>query len=356
MKVALVHDDLMQWGGLERILLGVCELFPEAPIYTSLFDTTNAILAEKFRGKVIYPSFLQKLPFKRLFYKAFLPLYPLAFEQFNLVEYDLVISLTTRFAKGVITKPGQTHLCYCYTPPRFLWHFPSPEQPRWLEGFLGWLRIIDSVQARRVDRWVAGSQTIAKRINKIYRVQAAVLPGFVEEAFKLGRWDGGYFVVIARLNSYKRVDLLVETFNQLQDQGFKLKVIGSGVQLNELIKQAKSNIQFLGRVSERLKLHVLSGAKALIVAGEEDFGLTPLEAQALGKPVIAFDQGGTRETIVAQKTGVFFEQQTVASLKKVLLEFDQLKIEPESCIKQANRFSKQRFQRQFRNLLKESVI
>ncbi len=356
MRIAVVHDDLVQWGGAERVLEAICELYPDAPIFTSVFDKDNKQLATRFSERQIFTSFLQKIPGWRTFYKAFLPFYSMAFEQFDFSDYDLVISQTTRFAKSVITKPGTTHICYCHTPPRFLWHF-SGEKHSWILNILmSKLRILDQVSARRVDYFLAGSKNAQNRIKKIYHTDSRVVYPFVDlERFsKVEGYDGGYFVVISRLNSYKRVDLAVRACKELN---LPLKIIGSGSELTKLKEIVVKNkkIEFLGSLSDEVVAQVISGAKALIICGEEDFGLTPLEAQALGKPVIAYKAGGALETVIEGKTGIFFEEQTVESLKNSFQKFDRIKFSSEDCKQNAAKFSKEIFIKEFKKQIDSLV-
>ncbi len=359
MKVAIVHDDLMQWGGAERVLEVISEIYPEAPIFTSVFNDKNLELKKRFGGKEIVTSFLQRIPGWQSFYKALLPLYPMAFEQFNFDSYDLVISHTTRFAKVVITKPETTHICYCHTPPRFLWHFSGEVSHGFLDFYLSNLRIYDQVSANRVDYFLAGSKNAQRRIKRVYKVDSDVVFPFVD----LGRFkevegfDGGYFLVISRLNKYKRVDLAVEACGRL---GIPLKVVGKGPEEGKLrvIREDMGDlgkVEFLGHLGEEEVVRVLAGCRGLIVCGEEDFGLTPLEAQALGKPVISFGVGGVLETVVEGKTGEFFKEQTVESLTKVLQGFNHEKYSADDCRKNAEKFSKDNFIKTFKEKVAEVV-
>lgn len=342
MRVAIVHDDLVQWGGAERVLLGLCEIFPNAPIYTSLYDGTNITLKRNFGSKKIITSFLQKIPGWRFLYKALLPFYPVAFEQFDFSEFNLVISHTTRFAKSIITKPTIKHLCYCHTPPRFLWHFSGEKNYGWGEILLTKLRIYDQVTARRVDFFLAGSENARTRIKKVYKRESKVVYPFVDlERFKgVENFDGGYFVVVGRSNRYKRVDLAIKACINF---GLPLKIIGGVRDFREV-----RGVEFLGSLDDAMVVNILAGCKALIVPGIEDFGLASLEAQALGKPVVAFAEGGVLETIVPNKTGIFFDKQTTNSLRDALLRLDKLKIKPEDCIRNAGNFSKENFIRNFK--------
>lgn len=331
MRVAIIHDDLVQWGGAERVLLGLSEIYPDAPIYTSLYDKNNPTLKRFFGSKKIITSFLQKVPGwkilprsgKLALYKALLPFYPLAFEQFDLSEFDLVISHTTRFAKSIITKPETKHICYCHTPPRFLWHFSGTKSYGLGEMLMTKLRLYDAVAARRVDHFIAGSENAKKRIKKIYRMDARVVYPFVDlERFKsIEGFDGGYFLVIGRPNEYKKIDLVKRTCQKL---GLKLRIVSGGL-------------------NDEMVVQILAGCKALIIAGIEDFGLTSLEAQAVGKPVIAFKAGGVLETVIEDKTGIFFDEQTEDSLGSALSKLDSIRIDPDNCKANAAKFSKENF-------------
>ena len=330
MKIALVHDDLVQWGGAERVLLGLCEIYPDAPIFTSVFDETNQELKKRFGKKKIITSFLQKIPGWKVLYKMMLPFYPIAFEQFDFIGFDLVISHTTRFAKCIITKPGTTHICYCHTPPRFLWHFSGYSSYGLGEILMTKLRIYDQVSAKRVDHFIAGSQNARRRIKRVYGVSSKVVYPFIDlERFKgVETYDGGYFVVMGRPNKYKRFDLV-------QRAGLDLKMITGGL-------------------SEETVVNILAGCKALIIPGEEDFGLSALEAQALGKPVIAFGKGGALETVTS-KTGLFFEEQTVDCLLQAISKLQNTKIDPQDCRQNVAKYDKEIFKKNFQQAVASLV-
>lgn len=352
MKVALVHDDLMQWGGAERVLLAISEVFPEAPIYTSVFNRENRLLTENFKDKKVVTSFIQNIPGWKSFYRAFLPLYPMAFEQFDFSEYDLVISQTTRFAKSILTKPGTIHICYCHTPPRFLWNFSGESVNKLLLPFMSKLRLYDQISSRRVDFFLAGSKNAQKRINKIYRQKSRVLLPFVDlERFKgVETFDGGYYLIISRLNKYKRVDVAVEAFKKNKKN---LKIVGAGPELDNLRLRANRNIEFLGSVSDEVIVKLLSGCKGLIITAEEDFGMTSLEAQSLGKGVIAFGVGGARETIIENITGVFYYEQTEVKLGEAVDIYESVKIGSKQCIENAQSFSMERFKERLNQFVNE---
>lgn len=338
MKVAIVHDDLAQWGGAERVLEGICEIFPDAPIYTSIFDRSNKELSRRFGSKDVRVSFLQKIPGWRSLYKILLPFYPLAFEQFDFIDYDLVISHTTRFAKCIITKPETKHVCYIHTPPRFLWHFSDSRNFGIGEILMNWLRLLDQITSNRVDFYLAGSENAKKRIQKVYRRESQVVYPFVDlDRFKnvkvndgdLPAGRQGYFVVIGRPNQYKRFDLAKKACKMV---GAKLRIISGGL-------------------SEDQVIDILAGCKALIIPGIEDFGLTSLEAQALGKPVIAFSEGGVLETVVENETGIFFNEQTAESLANVLKDFNSRSWDQRKIKENVKKFSKVNFTANFRQAL-----
>lgn len=330
MRIAIVHDDLVQWGGAERVLLGICEIFPDAPIFTSVYDSDNLTLKQHFVNKKIITSFLQKIPGWKNLYKALLPLYPIAFEQFNFDDFDLVISNTTRFAKCIITKPKTVHICYCHTPPRFLWHL-SGELHLKIELLLSELRIYDQISSRRVDYFLAGSENAKRRIKKVYNVDSKVVYPFVDLArFKnVETFDGGYFLILGRPNKYKRADLARQACKRL---GVELKIISGGL-------------------DDEIVVKIIAGCSALIIPGEEDFGLVSLEAQALGKPVVAYGAGGNLETVVDNTTGILFKKQTVESLAEALSQINNVKFDPAKCKANAERFSKSIFMKQFYQIL-----
>lgn len=355
LKIALIHDDLVQWGGAERVLEGLCEIFPDAPIFTSVFDYSDDELFERFGNKKIITSFLQKIPGWKRLYRQLLPFYPIAFEQFDFSEYDLIISHTTRFAKSIITQPQTKHICYMHTTPRFLWHLSGQKSFGFWEPMMSKLRLYDQISARRVDLYLAGSENARARIKKYYKRDSEVVYPFVDmERFDgITTFDGGYFVLIGRINKsnrYKRFDLGLDA---CQDLNIPLKIIGDGDDVVFLQKKVVKHklVQFMGNLSDRLVVRVLSGARGLIVPGEEDFGLTPLEVQALGKPVIAYARGGALETVISGKTGILFEEQTSESLAQAIKDLEEVKINSEDCKNNVLRFSKDIFKQKFAQLL-----
>lgn len=351
MKVALVHDYLNQMGGAERVLMAFHKIFPDAPIYTSIYDRKRVDPA--FQQMDIRVSFLQKLPLVTKYHRACLPLYPFAMERLDLRGYDLVLSSSSAFAKGVITGPETTHICYCHTPMRWSWNYyeyvdrePIGKMARWiLPFFITRMRMWDQVSAMRVDHFIANSPVVAERIQKYYRRDVVIIPPPVEVSrfsFDPSAQIEDYFLVVSRLTPYKRIDLAIKACNQLR---LPLVVIGSGRYLASLKRQAGPTVRFLGRLSDAEVLHYLTHCRAFIFPGEEDFGITPLEAQASGRPVIAFGAGGALSSVSEGVTGTFFYERTVESLEKVLASFDERKYDPQTIHNHALEFDTSRFER-----------
>jgi glycosyltransferase involved in cell wall biosynthesis len=347
MRVALVHDWLNQMGGAERMLLAMTRMFPEAPVFTSFYEPTSVDPA--FRERDVRSSFMQRLPFVKRHHQPFLPLFPMAFEGFDLSEYDLVISDSSAFAKGVITRPDALHICYCHTPMRYAWSFENYVARERVGGVarvalapvMNWLRLWDYATAGRVDYFIANSPAVAARIAKYYRRESVYIPPPVETSrFSVSRRHSDYFLIISRLIPYKRVDLAIKAFNQT---GLPLRVVGSGRDEKALRAIAGRNVTFLGRLSDAEAREQLAGCRAFIFPGEEDFGIAPVEAQAAGKPVIAYGAGGALATVVPNKTGVFFHEQTPQALAKALLEFRDEWFDPDTIRRHAEEFDTSRF-------------
>ncbi len=343
MKIAFVHEYLNQFGGAERMLQVLCALYPRAPIYTLLYDrdATGGV----FDGRIIKTSFLQSMPFTKKHHRIFPLLMPLAIEQFDFSDYDVVVSISASFAKGIITKPHTKHICYCLTPPRFLWdnsqkfveEFGYPALvKKFLPPFITYLRIWDSQASLRVDEFWSISNFIEDRVRKYYSKPSQVIYPPVNVAkFHVSNQIGDYFFMAGRLVSYKRFDVAVKTFNQ---NGLSLKIVGTGPELNKLKKIANKNIEFLGLVSDEKLASLYSHAQACIFPQEEDFGIVPLESMASGRPVIAYRAGGALETVIENKTGVFFDEQTPESFGHAVDKFLGSKFNPEECRVQAEKF------------------
>lgn len=349
MRVALVHDWLCGWGGAEQVLLAMHRLFPQAPIYTSVYLPET--LPSLFRQLDIRTSFLQRIPGAARRHRLMLPLMPLAFEAFDLRAYDLVLSSSHACAKGVITGPETVHVSYLHTPIRYAWDmyhaYREQEQPGRLKqalmhSLLHYLRLWDQANTTRVDQLLANSAFVKQRIAKYYRRDATVIYPPVELPAELPpRQPQAFYLAAGRLVPYKRTDLIIDTFNA---NGLPLKVAGGGPLEAALRKRARPNIEFLGEVSRAQLEQLFSQAQAMIFAALEDFGILPVEAQAFGCPVIAFGQGGALETVVEGQTGLFFEAQTVAALQAALERFQQLQaFDPALLFAHSQQFSQQRF-------------
>jgi len=347
MKVALVYDRVNKWGGAERVLLALHKLFPSAPLYTSVYDKKKAPWADVFDVKA---SFLQKLPFTTN-HELFAALMPMAFESFDFDEFDLVISVTSEAAKGIITKPKTKHICYCLTPTRYLWsgykeYFKNPVLRFISKPVVLYLRFWDKIASNRPDVYIAISKEVQSRISKYYGKKSTVVyppaDSIKYEVESIKKND--YFLIVSRLVSYKKIDLAVKVFNKLK---LPLKIIGSGAEMGKLKNMAGSTIEFLGNLTDKELLRYYSECKALVFPGLEDFGLTILEAQSFGKPVIAFRGGGALETIIEGRTGIFFDQQTAESLEKAIRQLNKFKFNPVDCIEQARKFNFDKFKESF---------
>ena len=351
MKVALVHDYLNQMGGAERVVLALHEIFPQAPIYTSIYDPKRVDTA--FQNIDIRTSFMQKLPLVKKHHQPFLPFYPFAMERLDLRGYDLVLSSSSAFGKGVVTRPETMHICYCHTPMRWCWNYDEYVERERLGGisrsilpfFITGLRVWDQTSSMRVDHFIANSPVVADRIQKYYRRDAVVIPPPVEASrftFDATNQAENYFLIVSRFMPYKHIDLAIEACNRLQ---LPLVIIGSGRDENRLKSIAGPTIRFMGRLSDEAVLHYYAHCRAFILPGEEDFGITPLEAQASGRPVIAYAAGGALASIIDRVTGTFFHKQTVESLVEVLESFDERSYDPQTIRNHALEFDKPRFHR-----------
>jgi glycosyltransferase involved in cell wall biosynthesis len=349
---------LNQVGGAERVLEAVHELFPEAPIFTSIY--WPEAMPPHYLSWDIRTSWLDKLPFVRKHHRILLPLYPLCFEGFDLGEYDLVLSITSAFAHGVITTPRSLHICYCLTPARFLWNYKKYVEREeinrlallTLQPFLNYLRLWDRLAADRVDHFIAISQVVRKRILKHYRRDSEVIhPPVDTSRYAIADSHEDYFLIVSRLVPYKRIDLAVQAFNEL---GLPLMIAGDGRDRRRLEAMAGDNIRFLGRISAEKLAELFAHCKAFIFPGLEDFGIAPLEAQATGRPVIAYAGGGALETVVEGVTGTFFHEQTPEALAETIRRFDDSLFDPEAIRRNAERFDKEVFKEKLRRFIEEN--
>lgn len=350
-RIALVHDHLIQEGGAERVLRSLSELYEDAPIYTLVYD--RGTMKDSINPQRIRTSFLQKIPGINRTYQWFLPFMPLATEQYDLSSYDIVISSSSAFSKGIITKPHTIHISYCHTPTRYLWsdthsYLDEVKQPQLIKllirPLLSLLRLYDRLSADRVDFFVANSQTVARRINKYYGKKSIIIHPPIElNLFRIGGVESSYYLAGGRLVSYKKIDLVIDAFNRL---GLPLHIFGKGPEEQKLKSMAKKNIRFLGQLSDHELVSAYQGCIAYIHPQEEDFGITQVEAMACGKPVIAYASGGALETIIAGVTGHFFHYQDYASLIDTLLHFNPHNYNPEQIRNHALQFSEEHFKEQ----------
>jgi glycosyltransferase involved in cell wall biosynthesis len=349
-KVALIHDWLTGMRGGEKCLEAFCELFPEAPIYT-LVHRPGSVSAP-IEAHPIRTSFIQRAPAGRARYQRYLPLFPLAIERFDLRGYDLVLSSSHAVAKGVIVHPGTTHVCYCHTPMRYVWHAYEDYFGRGRYRFpvswglacaATWLRTWDVASALRVDHFVANSENVAARIRRYYgRAASVVHPPLDTDRFTpdpaVARED--FYLIISALVPYKRLELAIEAARRLRR---RLVVIGSGVERRRLERLGRGQVEFLGWLPDAALVDHLRRARALLFPGEEDFGIVPLEAMACGTPVVAYAAGGALETVIDAETGVFFEEPTADALVAALERLDRLALPPGAGRARALQFSRARF-------------
>jgi glycosyltransferase involved in cell wall biosynthesis len=349
-KVALVHDWLTGQRGGEKVLEVLAEIFPRAPIYT-LFHFKGC-QAEIIESREIRTSFLQRLPFLKSKYRHYLPLFPLAIELFDLGGFDLVISSSHCVAKGAIPPPDGLHISYIHSPIRYAWNqyfaYFSPERlaffsRRFVPPIMHGLRVWDESSAARVDHFIANSDNVARRIMKYYRREADVIRPPADVEFFRPAADvprGAEYLIVSALVPYKRIDLAVEAFNK---SGEKLTIVGSGPDLDRLRRSSRPNITFLGPVSAEELRALYQKARALLLPGEEDFGITAVEAQACGTPVIALGRGGALESIVPGETGLLFSEPSASSLRTALDKFEGLKFNEAAVRSHAEKFSRQSF-------------
>lgn len=365
MKVAIVYDRVNKFGGAERVLSSLHALWPDAPLYTAVYDPVNASWANIFR---VIPSFLNSVPFARTHHEWFAWATPMAFESFSFDAFDVVISVTSAEAKSIITKPGTVHICYCLTPTRYLWSgsssydgvsigLPSFLSSRALMALQPTLRRWDLVGSSRPDYYVAISRRVMRRIKQYYQrpVSTVIYPPVDTKKFvpKHKEKTGDYYLTVSRLVGYKRVDLVIDAFNEL---GWPLIVIGDGWERRRLEKKAKRNIRFITRhLTDDELVDYYQNCRAFVFAGDEDFGLVAVEAQSCGKPVIAYKESGIEEIVVDGKTGALFGEQTSSSCIEALKRHEPEWYDRKLCEKNAKKFSVERFQKEMQFTV-ESII
>ncbi|MDG6894868.1 glycosyltransferase family 4 protein [Volucribacter amazonae] len=361
MKKALIHDWFSTFGGAEKCIENITNIWNDFDIYSLIdfLDDNNREIILK--GKRANTSFIQKLPKAKDKYRNYLPLFPFAIEQFNLENYDVILSSSHCVAKGVLTHANQLHISYVHTPVRYAWdlYFRYLEESGLQKGikgllakyFLHKLRIWDQSTINRVDHYIANSYYIAKRIEKIYsRKSDVIYPPVDINKFQLNSNKEDFYLTASRLVPYKKIDLIVETFSHTNK---KLIVIGAGPDMDKIKAKASKNIEILGYQPDSVLIDFMSKAKAFVFAAEEDFGIIPVEAQACGTPVICFNKGGARETVINNQTGIYFEQQNISSLAEAINKFEQRqeKFDPNFIRENSLRFSAERFEKEIKEYI-----
>jgi glycosyltransferase involved in cell wall biosynthesis len=357
-RLALVHDWLNQMGGAEDVLEELVAMFPDAPVYTSMYWREG--MPEAYREWKVRCSWMDRLPGIHRHHRPYLPLYPLAFSRMDLSGYELVLSNKSGFCHAVRTG-GAVHVCYCLAPTRYVWDFdtyasrealPSVVQLM-LRPFVNWLRLWDYRAAQKVDRFVAISRAVQERIRRYYGRESVVIHPPVDTGrFQPGSDSEGYFLVVSRLLPYRRIDLAVRAFSELD---LPLLVAGDGRGRKALEAAADANVSFLGRVPDEQLPQLFAHCTAYVVPGEEDFGIAPVQAQAAGRPVIAYGAGGALDTVVEGRTGMFFREPTVEALAQSVRAFDPADFDPQDCRQNAERFSTQAFRDNLSEFLDSAV-
>lgn len=358
MKIALAHDSITQLGGAERVLEALHELYPEAPVFTLVYDQR---LKDHFEGWTIVSSPLQYIYNFVPKFHWLLPFIPAALKFFDFSGFDLVISSSSVFAKNITVQKGIKHIDYCHTPARFLWSesesYVRDEVPALLRPlvklYLSWMKKWDFNHAQQVDYFIANSANVQERIKKYYQRDSLIIHPCIDNAkFYPSAPKENYYLVASRLQKHKRIDLAVSAFNELN---LPLHIIGTGRDSQRLKSMAKENVVFLDRVEDQILCNEYSGAKGFIFPQEEDFGLTPLEANATGTAVIAYKKGGAMETVIENKTGIFFDSQSVESLKEAVNRFEKMDFQSEDLFEQADKFSKDKFKEKFEYFISQKV-
>lgn len=360
MKIALVHDYLVQRGGAERVLEVFAELFPYAPIYTLIYD--KEAMQELFADKDIRTSFLQRFSWIRRNHRLFPPLMPLAIEQFDFSQYDIVLSDSSSYAKGILTRPKTLHICYMHTPMRYAWddcqkYTQDFGFPKFITSFVPFfmnpIRLWDKASADRVDDFLANSRFVAKRIRKYYHKEAQVIhPPVNVNRFFIAPKQKDYFLMVGRLIAYKRHDIAIQAFNEL---GLPLKIIGRGPEIERLKKIAGPNIEFLGRVSDDELPRYYAECRAFIFPQEEDFGIVAIEAMAAGRPLIAYRGGDIAEHLENGKMGMFFDRQDASAIVEALKKFKESDYDPEYIRAKALGFDKEHFKAKIKEYVEHAL-
>lgn len=364
MKVAIIQEWLVTVGGSDKVVKAILDVFPDADIYT-LVAKKNVCDELGIPWEKVHTSFIQKMPLGTKKHRAYLPLFPFAIEQFDLRGYDVVISSSHCVAKGVLTKADQLHICYCHSPIRYCWDMYNEylEESHLDKGFKSWLvrlmlhpiRQFDAIAGSRVDYYISNSDYVGQRIRKTYRRKATTIhPNIDISHFELCNDKKEYYLASSRLVAYKKIDTIIEAFNQMPDK--KLVVIGGGPNLEAYRKLAKDNVTVMGYQPFDVLKDKMQHAKAFVFAADEDFGMIPIEAQSCGTPVIAYGHGGSLETVNGGKTGLFFNEQTPEAIVEAVNKFEAMGSQPfapADCRQWAEGFSEKRFKREIKEFVEE---
>lgn len=364
MKVAIVQEWLVTVGGSDKVVKAILDVFPDADIYT-LVAKKEVCDELGIPWEKVHTSFIQKMLLGTKKHRAYLPLFPFAIEQFDLRGYDIVISSSHCVAKGVLTKADQLHICYCHSPIRYCWDMYNEylEESHLDKGFKSWLvrlmlhpiRQFDAIAGSRVDYYISNSDYVGQRIRKTYRRKATTIhPNIDISNFELCNDKQEYYLASSRLVAYKKIDTIIEAFNQMPDK--KLVVIGGGPNLEAYRKLANANVTVMGYQPFDVLKDKMQHAKAFVFAADEDFGMIPIEAQSCGTPVIAYGHGGSLETVNGGKTGLFFDEQTPEAIVEAVNRFEAMGSQPfapADCRQWAEGFSEERFKREIKEFVEK---
>ncbi|WP_135556616.1 glycosyltransferase [Paenibacillus cymbidii] len=360
MRIAIAHDYLIQMGGAERVVEVFHRMYPAAPIFTTVFN--SSWLLGGFKDADIRASWLQRMPGWKDDFKRLLPLYPLAIKHFDFSGFDVVLSSSSAFMKSIKVPKDTFHLCYCHTPMRFAWDYDTymerqskPDlMKRLLKVYMRQLRRWDQRTSANVNQYIANSSVVRSRIRDYYQRDAEIIyPPINTSRFQPSARIGNYYLIVSRLVSYKRIDLAVEAFNRC---GLPLYIVGDGPDSARLKAMAKPNVRFLGRLDDTAVTGLMAECRALIFPGEEDFGITPLEANAAGRPVIAYEAGGALDTIVPKVNGIFFRRQIAADLLGAIEELEKHPWEVSRIVDHARQFDEQAFTVHFERYLEQAYV
>lgn len=363
MRVAVVHEWMDSYAGSERVVEQILAVFPEADLFT-ICDFLSPQNREFLNGRQPTTSFIQRLPFAKNHFRNYLPLMPFAMEQFDLSAYDLVLSSSHAFAKGVLTGPLQTHICYCHTPIRYAWdlqhqYLNEAGLTRGLKSLvaratLHYVRLWDSRTSHGVDHFVANSSYIAARIRKVYSREATVIhPPVDTRSFTLEKKKDSFYLAASRFVPYKRMDVIIRAFTSRRDR--KLVVVGDGPELKKCQGLATANIEILGYQSAEVLRNLMQRARGLVFAAEEDFGIIPVEAQACGTPVLCYGRGGATDSVIPGLTGMYFDRQEPESICNALDAFEELDFDPTIVRTHAEKFSPDVFRQSFADFVSSKI-